>query len=324
MGWKWNLPASAWYARHFWEHYEYGRDKEFLKNVAYPFLKEVCQYWEDHLKALPDGRLVVPNGWSPEHGPTEDGVSYDQQIIWDLFSNTIEAAKALGVDADYSKKLAAMRDKLVGPKVGKWGQLQEWMEDRDDPKDQHRHVSHLYAVYPGRQIAPLTTPELSEAARVSLDARGNAGTGWSRAWKISLWARLGDGNRAHKVLTDMVSRNFYDNLFDCINDLSSHFQIDGNFGYTAGVAEMLLQSHAGAIHLLPALPAAWGHGKVTGLHARSGCEGDMEWKDGKLSRSVIRNVSGRDGECVVRYGGVTTRIAVPKGESREFTGNVKP
>jgi alpha-L-fucosidase 2 len=146
MGWKWNLPASAWYARHFWEHYEFGRDRKFLQTVAYPYLKEVCHYWEDHLKQLPDGRLVVPNGWSPEHGPTEDGVSYDQQIIWDLFSNTIEAAKVLGVDADYSKKLAGMREKLVGPKVGKWGQLQEWMEDRDDPKDQHRHVSHLYAV----------------------------------------------------------------------------------------------------------------------------------------------------------------------------------
>jgi len=324
MGWKWNLPASAWYARHYWEHYDYGRDKEFLKNVSYPFLKEVCQYWEDHLKELPDGRLVVPNGWSPEHGPTEDGVSYDQQIVWDLFSNTIEAAKELGIDDEFRKKLAAMRGKLVGPKIGKWGQLQEWMEDRDDPKDQHRHVSHLYAVYPGRQIAPLTTPELSEAARVSLNARGDVGTGWSRAWKISLWARLGDGNRAHKVLTDMVSLNFYDNLFDCISDLSSHFQIDGNFGYTAGVAEMLLQSHTGAIHLLPALPTTWAAGSVKGLRARGGYVVDMEWKGGKLTHAVIRNMSGRDGECVVSYGGVTTRIAVPKGESRKLTGNVKP
>ena len=358
MGWKWNLPASAWYARHFWEHYEYGGDREFLKNVAYPFLKEVCQYWEDHLKALPDGRLVVPNGWSPEHGPTEDGVSYDQQIIWDLFSNTIEAAQALGVDVDYSKKLAAMRDKLVGPKIGKWGQLQEWMEDRDDPKDQHRHNSHLYAVYPGRQIAPLTTPELAEAARVSLNARGDAGTGWSRAWKISLWARLGDGNRAHKVLTDMVSRNFYDNLFDCINDLSSHFQIDGNFGYTAGVAEMLLQSHLQVsgvgcqvsgegdqlsvtsdqlpgrlpeprtpnpephiLHLLPALPQAWPQGSVKGLSARGGFTVDMEWKGGKLTRAALRGVSNESDRCAVRYGDTTRTIEIARGHAKILTAN---
>lgn len=301
MGWKWNLPASAWYARHYWEHYEYGRDREFLKNSAYPFLKEVCHYWEDRLKALPDGRLVVPNGWSPEHGPTEDGVSYDQQIVWDLFSNTIAAANELGVDGDYAKKLASLRDKLAGPKIGKWGQLQEWMEDRDDPKDQHRHVSHLYAVYPGRQISPVETPKLAEAVRVSLNARGDGGTGWGRAWKISLWARLHDGNRAHKLLTDMVSNNFYDNLFDCIFDQRPPFQIDGNFGYTAGVAEMLLQSHAGEIHLLPALPKAWSNGKVAGLRARGGSTVDIEWKDGRVTMYRVRSVEPR--EVKVRVNG---------------------
>jgi alpha-L-fucosidase 2 len=316
MGWKWNLPASAWYARHFWEHYEFGQDKKFLATVAYPFMKEVCQYWEDHLKELPDGRLVVPNGWSPEHGPTEDGVSYDQQIVWDLFSNTIDAARALGIDADHGRRLAAMRDKLVGPKIGKWGQLQEWLDDRDDPKDQHRHVSHLFAVYPGRQISALTTPELAAAAATSLNARGDAATGWSRAWKINLWARLHEGDRTHKVLTDMLSRNFYDNLFDSMNDLSSHFQIDGNFGYTAGLAEMLLQSHAGAIDLLPALPRAWPAGSVTGLRARGGFEVDLTWKNGKPTRATIRNVSSPGGKCVIRHAGRQQPVEIARGQAR--------
>ena len=316
MGWKWNLPASAWYARHFWEHYEFGRDKKFLKTTAYPFLKEVCHYWEDRLKELPDGRLVVPNGWSPEHGPTEDGVSYDQQIVWDLFNNTIEAARELGVDAAYSKKLASMRDKLVGPKIGKWGQLQEWMEDKDDPKDHHRHISHLYAVYPGRQIAPLTTPELAAAAKTSLNARGDGGTGWSRAWKISMWARLNDGNRAHKVLNDMASRNFYDNLFDCIFDLRPPFQIDGNFGYTAGVSEMLVQSHAGVIHLLPALPDAWATGSVKGLRARGGVEVSFAWKDGKAHDVTL--TATRDVKLTLRMNGKVSELSLSAGENKRL------
>jgi len=314
MGWRWNLPGSAWYARHFWEHYEFGRDKKFLDTVAYPFLKEVCHYWEDRLKELPDGRLAVPNGWSPEHGPVEDGVSYDQQIVWDLFNNTIEAAEILDVDAEYRKKLTSMRDKLVGPKIGKWGQLQEWMEDKDDPKDHHRHVSHLLAVYPGRQIVPLTTPQLAAAAKTSLNARGDGGTGWGRAWKISLWARLNDGNRAHKLLNDMVTRNFYDNLFDCIFDLRPPFQIDGNFGYTAGLAEMLLQSHAGAIHLLPALPDAWPTGSVKGLRARGGVEVSFAWKDGKVHDLTL--TATRDVKVTVRMNGNVSELSLSAGENK--------
>jgi len=172
--WEWNTPGSAWYGQHLWEHYSFGGDKMYLKTVAYPVLKEVCEFWEDRLKALPDpstgsgqgGTLVAPMGFSPEQGPREDGVSFDQEIIWDLFTNYIEASQALGIDQEYCQKVMAMREKLLLPKIGKWGQLQEWMVDRDDPKNEHRHVSHLFAVHPGRQIAPTKTPAMAAAAAI--------------------------------------------------------------------------------------------------------------------------------------------------------------
>ena len=298
MGWKWNIPASAWYARHFWEHYAFGQDKKYLATVAYPYLKEVCHYWEDHLKTLPDGRLVAPNGWSPEHGPTEDGVSHDQQIIWDLFTNTIASAEALRADADYRKKLSGMRDKLVGPKIGKWGQLQEWMVDRDDPKDQHRHISHMFAVYPGRQISLSKTPGLAKAAAVSLKARGfGTVVGWANVWKTALWARLLDAENAYTFYHKEVSANAYPNLWNGCWP-GRVFQIDGNFGITAGAIEMLLQSHAGEVHLLPALPKAWASGSVRGLRARGGFEVDIEWKAGELTKALIR--SKKDNVCRLR------------------------
>jgi len=300
MGWKWNIPASAWYAQHFWEHYAFGRDREYLKTVAYPYLKEVCQYWEDHLKALPDGRLVAPNGWSPEHGPTEDGVSYDQQIVWDLFSNTIEAAAELGIDDEYREKLSEMRDRLVGPRTGKWGQLQEWMEDRDDPKDHHRHVSHMFAVYPGRQISLSKTPEFAKAAAVSLEARGfGTVVGWANAWKTALWARLLDAEKAYAYYHKEVSANAYPNLWNGCWP-GRVFQIDGNFGITAGAVEMLLQSHADEVHLLPALPKAWASGSARGLRARGGFEVDMQWEGGALKRAAIR--AKEDRVCRLRAG----------------------
>lgn len=314
--WKWDKTANAWYCQQLWEHYAFGMDKNYLKTIAYPIMKEVCEFWEDHLKALPDGRLVVPNGWSPEHGPVEDGVSYSQQIVWDLFNNYVEATAVLGIDQAYGKKIAAMRDKLVGPKIGKWGQLQEWMEDKDDPNDHHRHTSNLFAVFPGRQVSIVKTPELANAAKVSLDARGPLGDvrEWSFAWRMALYARLHDADNAHAMF-----KQFFKDRNSCLNLFGLHppMQMDGNFGLTAGIAEMLVQSHEGEINLLPALPKDWSTGSVSGLRARGGFELDMTWENNKLLFVTIHNING--GSCMVRYGNKTINVnTLKKGKSLQL------
>jgi len=296
----WVPGDAAWLTQNIWDHYAYTRDKTYLKKTAYPIIKELCQFWEDFLVTLPDGTLVSPKSVSPEHGPAAIGNSYEQQLVYDLFTNFIEASTDLGIDADYRKKVAEMRSKLLKPKIGRWGQLQEWMKDIDDPKDQHRHLSHLIAVYPGRQIAPTTTPKLAKAAATSLDHRGDSGTGWSIGWKINLWARLLDGDHAHRILqnslkeakTTQIVMNYAGGTYP--NLLMAHppFQIEANFGYASGFCELLMQSHLGEIHLLPALPTAWPNGKITGLKARGNVIVDIEWENGKLKHATLTPQAG--------------------------------
>lgn len=304
--WDWVPGANAWILQNSYDHYRFTGDGEYLRSLAYPAMKEVCQYWIDSLESQPDGTLITPIGLSPEQGPHEKGISFDQQWVWDLFTSTIEASEVLGVDAEFRGQLTSLRAKLLPPKIGRWGQLQEWMVDRDDPKNTHRHISHLVALFPGRQISPVKTPDLAAAARVSLNARGDASTGWSTANKINLWARLHDGDRAYKLISLLLARCIMPNMFDT----HPPFQIDGNFGYTAGLCEMLLQSHLDEIALLPALPKAWLAGSVRGLRARGGFFVDVAWQDGAVTSYRITSRTPREVKVRVN-GGLKTVMAEP-------------
>ncbi|MDH2424900.1 glycoside hydrolase N-terminal domain-containing protein [Sphaerisporangium sp. TRM90804] len=297
----WFPEAAAWLTQQMYDHYRFNGDVRYLRDTAYPVMKGAAEFWLDNLRPDPrDGKLVVTPSYSPEQGDFSAGASMSQQIVWEVLTHTLEAAGELDVDPALRAELRTALSKLdPGIRVGSWGQLQEWKSDWDDPNNDHRHVSHLYALHPGHQIAA-GTPQ-AEAAKVSLTARGDGGTGWSKAWKINFWARLLDGDHSHKMLSEQLKSSTLDNLWDT----HPPFQIDGNFGATSGVSEMLLQSQHDVVHVLPALPSAWPTGSVSGLRARGGVTVGATWRNAAADTVTLR--AARTGTLKVRSSLITGR-----------------
>ncbi|WP_342087482.1 glycoside hydrolase family 95 protein [Dyadobacter sp. OTU695] len=318
------VTGGAWLSLHLWEHYRFTQDKAFLQKMAYPLMKGAALFFLDFLVKDPKtGMLISSPSNSPENGGLVAGPTMDHQIIRALFKACIETAGILGTDAAFAEKLAQTSKQIAPNQIGRYGQLQEWMTDIDDTTSHHRHVSHLWGVYPGEEITPAGTPDLLKAAMKSLRFRGDDGTGWSLAWKINYWARFLDGEHAYTMIRKLFNPVYdagqkmsgggsYPNLFDA----HPPFQIDGNFGGAAGILETLVQSHLENIHILPALPKALPDGRVSGLRTRGGFEMDMEWKRGKLTGLTVRSNAGNT--CKIRYGAKVVSIPTAKGKTYRF------
>jgi alpha-L-fucosidase 2 len=335
--------GGAWLSTHLWEHYLFTGDRQFLRDTAYPLMKGAALFFADALVKDPrTGYLITGPSNSPEQGGMVMGPTMDRQIVRSLFGEVIAAARILNADADLRRQLTAMRNEIAPNQIGQYGQLQEWMEDKDDPHNDHRHVSHLWGVYPGWEITPYGTPDLFHAARQSLIFRGDAATGWSMGWKINLWARFLDGDHAYRILQNLITpaseKPAHAGVFPNLFDAHPPFQIDGNFGATAGIVEMLLQSHdphatptsltpvesgdAAFVHLLPALPSAFPNGSVTGLRARGGMEVAISWRDGKLLKATLAAKESKP--LKVRYADQEVDVQAKAGQTYELGPDLKP
>lgn len=308
---QWNLcpMAGPWLATHLWEYYDFTRDKNFLRTTGYPLMKGSADFAVDYLWKRADGVYTAAPSTSPEHGPVDQGATFSHAVIREILTDAIAASKVLGVDAKARQEWENALRHLAPYLIGRYGQIMEWSTDIDDPDDHHRHVNHLFGLHPGHTISPITTPELAKAAKVVLKHRGDGATGWSMGWKLNQWARLHDGNHAYTLYRNLLKNGTLDNLWDT----HAPFQIDGNFGGTAGITEMLLQSQMGFIHLLPALPDAWSTGSVSGLMARGNFEVGLNWTNGLLSEATIKAKSG--GKCTLRYGSHTLSLNTRAGKT---------
>ena len=306
MSWNFNPMAGPWLATHVWDYYDYTRDKQFLKETGYGLIKSSAQFAVDYLWKKPDGTYTAAPSTSPEHGPIDQGTTFVHAVIREILLNAIDASKVLGVDKKERRQWEEVLENLAPYQIGRYGQLMEWSKDIDDPKDEHRHVNHLFGLHPGHTLSPITTPEFAKASKVVLEHRGDGATGWSMGWKLNQWARLHDGNHAYKLYGNLLKNGTLDNLWDT----HPPFQIDGNFGGTAGVTEMLMQSHMG---LLPALPDAWKDGEVKGLCAKGNFEVNIRWKNGELEEVVILSKNG--GICEIKYKHSSIKLKTTKGKT---------
>ena len=336
-GWGVNLFGSgsvnkkvegAWVCWQLYDNYRFTHDKKMLEQVSFPIIREAVRFWQATLIEK-SGVLLAPNVQSPEWGPTEDGVAYAQELVWELFTDYIELADVLGMDKANRDQVAALRAKLATPKIGSHGEVMEWQSAETAAilfGKEHRHISHLVGLFPGRQISPLTTPDLARSAAVSLEHRGDGGTGWAEIMRAGSWARLFNGDRAIGAAEAVIKGHIWPNGLDSINygastGGSDKFQIDANLGFPAVVCEMLLQSQSGVLHLLPALPAKFPNGSVRGIRGRDGFLVDLDWADGVLTRAVIHSTLGAP--CKVRYQNKTVAVNIKVGKSASLNSSLK-